>query len=604
MTDQTAEVAFNIQNPWVQALLKNTPLGVFVFNLAGQIVDFNDHFVSIIGSHPNQLMGLDVLTLPDKRVTSAIQRVLIGKDPQIKIEIDYQSVTADKLTPVRATFSHVRSAEGKIIGGFGIVEDMSGWRELDSQSAYQLAFENLVARISKRLVSAQTDDLDQTIDHVLMELGQFLVVDRCYVFQFEDDGFTFFNSHEWCGNRVEPQIDSLQGLKRQDFPWMLTQLEMEQVINIYEVAKMPDSLSEERDFLQMQGIESVLMIPWLDKGELKGFLGIDAVNATYYWPNDKIVLLQVVAETLANAFARRSFEKALKRINRQYQEFSAQVPLGLYRFCLNAAGETYFEYCNNQFLQMNGVESVDQVMALTHMHPDDRAAFIELQKQAWQHKKPVRWEGRYILDGETRWMHVEDSEPHQNSRHEWIWNGFQQDITDRKQLEQRLKELATVDDMTQLWNRRYFIQACEDEFARASRYDDPFSFLMLDADKFKKINDDYGHAAGDAVLVQLADVMQNTVRNVDLVGRLGGEEFAILLPTTGEQEALKLAERIRVAVEAQPAEYNGKELPVTISIGVSAFRQGDKQLDDVILRADKALYQAKNQGRNRSILAP
>ena len=587
--------------PWFAALFANSPVAIFVFDAHGKLVDCNDMFVSLLASSKERLIGLDMLNLPDQRVSDGIAKVLKGEFANL--EIEYQSITSGKVIPVSATFCPVRAANRQVQGGLGIVEDLSGKHEADSESARQLAFEKLVAKISKRLVNTPAEELEQAVELTLAEIGGFFEVDRCYIFQNDPDALSMSNTFEWCSPGTSAQIDNLQHLNMARFPWMETQLQMQQVVHIPDVAKLDDSLAPEREILLEQDIKSVLMIPMVENTETVGFLGIDAVRSHYYWPNEKIILLQVVAETITNAFSRRSYECALRKVNNQYRQFSSQVPLGLYTLRLPSSGQPYFEYCNELFLQLNGVENTSQLLDFKQVHPEDLAGLKERQAYAWRKRKAFVWEGRYLLNGEVRWMHIEDNEPEQDANGDWIWNGFQQDITDRKQLEQRLKDLATIDDMTQIWNRRYFMNAAEEEFERAQRYESEFSFLMVDADHFKKVNDEYGHAAGDAVLINLAKVMQNSVRKVDVVGRLGGEEFAILLPNTPEQEALALAERIRVAVENTPAEYQEHVLPITISIGLSSFRQQDKHLDQLIQRADKALYQAKHQGRNRTIQA-
>lgn len=592
----------DLLQPWFAALLANSPVAVFVFDTNGKLVDCNDKCVTLLSSSREQLIGLDMLNLPDQRVSDSVAQVLKGQ--MASLEIEYHSITSDKDVPISAVLCPVRASNRQVEGGLGIVEDLSGKREADSESAQQLAFEKLVAKISKRLVNTEPEQLEQAVELTLAEIGRFFEVDRCYIFQYDSGVRTISNTFEWCSDGTSAQIDNLQHISMSLYPWMETQLQMQQVMHIPDVSKLDDNLAPERECLLEQDVKSVLMIPMVENAQAVGFLGIDVVRKHYYWPNEKIILLQVVAETVTNALSRRDYERALRKVNEQYRQFSSQVPLGLYTFRLSASGEPFFEYCNKQILQMNGVESADLLLEFKHVHPEDLPELKEMQAFAWRNHEAFVWEGRFILDGETRWMLIEDNDPEQDANGDWIWNGFQQDITDRKALEVRLKELATIDDMTQIWNRRYFMNVADEEFERAQRYNNSFSFLMVDADHFKAVNDDYGHAAGDAVLVNLAKVMSDSVRKVDFVGRLGGEEFAILLPNTPESEALLLAERIREAVETHPADYKNQSLPITISIGLSSYRPNDQDLDQVIQRADKALYKAKNQGRNRTLTAP
>lgn len=172
------------------------------------------------------------------------------------------------------------------------------------------------------------------------------------------------------------------------------------------------------------------------------------------------------------------------------------------------------------------------------------------------------------------------------------------DITPQKQSEERLEILATTDALTGLWNRRFFMERAKEEIERARRYNTPLTFMMMDADDFKNINDENGHAAGDAVLQNLAQYLRSELRNVDLIGRLGGEEFGIALPETNLEQGMILAQRLQRGIEKNPTFYEGKALYCTMSIGISSYRAPMKHLDELLQEADKALYKAKAAGKN------
>ena len=179
------------------------------------------------------------------------------------------------------------------------------------------------------------------------------------------------------------------------------------------------------------------------------------------------------------------------------------------------------------------------------------------------------------------------------------------DVTAQKDLEQQLRALATSDSLTGAANRRHFVEQASRERERALRSGAPLSLCLFDADHFKGINDQFGHVAGDHVLTAMAQAAKGALRASDLLGRLGGEEFAILLPDTDLAGALVVAERVRAAVAA--TEVQSGEVPsaqvaapirVTISLGV-AERRGDESIETLLKRADRALYVAKDQGRDR-----
>ena len=170
----------------------------------------------------------------------------------------------------------------------------------------------------------------------------------------------------------------------------------------------------------------------------------------------------------------------------------------------------------------------------------------------------------------------------------------------RERDEAELHKLATVDALTGLFNRRAFVDLASREIARARRLKSPYAVLMIDLDFFKRVNDEFGHQAGDQVLAAFATVATHSVRVEDLVGRYGGEEFCIMLPGAAMQPALAIAERVRNEVAMRP--LGGLPHITTVSIGVAVCSGRDEvSLDAAIARADEALYRAKNEGRNRVV---
>jgi diguanylate cyclase (GGDEF)-like protein len=164
-----------------------------------------------------------------------------------------------------------------------------------------------------------------------------------------------------------------------------------------------------------------------------------------------------------------------------------------------------------------------------------------------------------------------------------------------------LRDLAGIDELTKLPNRRQFLKSLETEFARVQRFDRPLSVLMIDADDFKLINDRHGHFAGDEVLQALAIRLRGIVRQIDLLGRLGGEEFAVALMDTDMPAALETAERLRREIAAEPFQIAAGKIQVTVSVGVATRRARDDNAAQLLSLADKAMYLAKSGGRNRVI---
>jgi diguanylate cyclase (GGDEF)-like protein len=164
---------------------------------------------------------------------------------------------------------------------------------------------------------------------------------------------------------------------------------------------------------------------------------------------------------------------------------------------------------------------------------------------------------------------------------------------------EEIYRLTTVDGLTQIYNRRYFLEQLDREVSRAKRYRRELSLIMFDIDRFKNINDTYGHLAGDYVLTQLATVLKGKIRREDVLARYGGEEFAIVLPEIDGPNAASFAEKVRKLIEKAPFKFEDTKISVTVSIGV-ATASGDETADAAALikRADDKLYEAKEAGRN------
>jgi diguanylate cyclase (GGDEF)-like protein/PAS domain S-box-containing protein len=227
---------------------------------------------------------------------------------------------------------------------------------------------------------------------------------------------------------------------------------------------------------------------------------------------------------------------------------------------------------------------------------ENEAAFVERTEELRTRTRSMYNEEIRLKDG--RWIE-RDFVPihHQDTPLGYLC--IYRDISPRKRHERELWQLATTDPLTGLLNRRAFFEQMEHERSRLIRYQGEAAILMLDIDYFKHVNDTYGHAAGDAMLCHIVTLTHDLLRESDTFGRLGGEEFAILMPSTLRDGALRLGERIRATLELRPLHYNDSQISVTTSIGISIMSAEDTNTDQALSRADHALYAAKRLGRNR-----
>lgn len=301
------------------------------------------------------------------------------------------------------------------------------------------------------------------------------------------------------------------------------------------------------------------------------------------------------------AISRSRLEQHLQESEARFRNLADGAPVLMWESDV----EQRCTWLNKTWLGFTG-RTLEQELGMGWMegvHPDDRAAVSEEYAACFAAHRPIRIEYRLRRsDGEYRWVIAYGSprlEPH-NQLVGYI--GMCMDITERHLMQQELQHQAHVDYLTGLNNRRYFIELGEAELARAIRYGSTLSMLMLDIDFFKKVNDTYGHKTGDAVLQKLGQICRETLREIDLPARIGGEEFAILLPETSGEKAVEVAERLRQTIADTPVPLeHGLPLHFTVSIGVATYTGDHINIDMLLNLADQALYQAKNSGRNRVV---
>lgn len=272
------------------------------------------------------------------------------------------------------------------------------------------------------------------------------------------------------------------------------------------------------------------------------------------------------------------------------------------------------EYVNPKFTVVNGY-TLEEVRGKNPHILKSGNTTLETYQELWQTiLSGKEWRGEFLnrkKDGELYWEFASISAITDANGNVTHFVSVNEDITSRKEDEEKirllnaeLEQLALTDYLTNLYNRRYFMQRGAEEFKRTNRSTQPLALLMLDIDDFKKVNDNYGHEAGDVALQQVAAALKSSLRETDILGRMGGEEFAVLLPNTLLHDAALLAERIRQSIADIPFQTPGDALIITITIcvGVAVFVDQMSSIDDLLRSADAALYRAKNGGRNRVVL--
>jgi len=232
---------------------------------------------------------------------------------------------------------------------------------------------------------------------------------------------------------------------------------------------------------------------------------------------------------------------------------------------------------------------------------------VELVRQKISHHQEVGQVGNNNMttrfeieqkckDGSWIWTEIVAAPHYDNYGNLIGYHGLSRDITERKQLLDQLYHEATIDDLTKISNRRHFMNLAELELRRARRYHHALSVVILDFDNLKGINDTYGHLAGDRALTVFAKIVKEIIRDVDIVGRFGGDEFMLLLPETDAEHALLVMERIHNVMSTSPVFYGERSFTISFSAGIASIEDWSDSLEDLLNRADNALYQIKQKG--------
>jgi diguanylate cyclase (GGDEF)-like protein/PAS domain S-box-containing protein len=323
---------------------------------------------------------------------------------------------------------------------------------------------------------------------------------------------------------------------------------------------------------------------------------------------------------------RKQAEEALREMNSRLRLLGDNLEsTALYVYAHALDGKNQFEYLSASMETLTGVPMSEALRDATTIHstilPEYLPRLAELEEHSKQTLEPfeLEVEQRHAQTGELRWMLLR-STPRRRRDGSTVWYGVQLDITERKknetlleranlqlsrqiteinQLQDELREQALRDPLTGLYNRRYLSDVLERGILDAQRHSIPFSIIAMDIDHFKKVNDTYGHQAGDAYLIAVANLLKHHVRGSDFVCRYGGEEFLMILHGADTAVAFRRAEEIRVQCQAMVINYKNSEMRASISLGVASYPIHAQEAEQVVLKADTALYTSKQSGRNR-----
>ena len=365
----------------LETIVDSVPAFIVYKDSNNRYIRINKTFADSINAPKDHIEGKSAFDMtPNRKLAEKYWRddkeVMESAIP--KRNIIEQPVT-DETRWVQTDKIPYRNAKGDIVGVIGFGIDITSRVQAEMALQYRLEFENIITSISTHFINLPTDEIDNGINIALQKIGEFVDVDRSYVFQFYENGTKMDNTHEWCRKGVDPHIQRLKGLLVDNFPWVLEKIKQFKVVHIPRVADLPPEASAEKEEFQTEGIQSLIMVPMVYGGDVVGFLGFDSVRVEKTWLEDISALLRIVGEIFANALERKQAEEALRKSEERYRTLVENVPVAVYRNTPGPKGE--FLMANPTFLKMFGLDSEEEFKEMSvadvYMNPKDRKGFSD-----------------------------------------------------------------------------------------------------------------------------------------------------------------------------------------------------------------------------------
>lgn len=518
----------------------------------------------------------------------------------------------------------------------------------------QWPLDKLLITISTRLINLPSRAIDQALDEALEQVGLAVGREASLVFLLSEDRRNLVRRFGWVPPAKPGVAPPPEALRVSECPAMMRAVSGFEPYRLDRVVDLASDGSGEREHLVEAGIRSLLGIPIACRGELLGVLTLVSLSREHRWRDDEVDVLRVVGDIFAAALDRKGTEEALARANRRLEASNHELEAGNRRMrLLNELGD---------LLQSSG-SCEEASVVIGDLLPrilegTEGAAFVS-QRESRRLEAVATWGAdgverpnlpafppeecwavrrgkshtvapgatgmvcRHVLVADGRGytciplmaqgealgvLHVRGSREAGRPEPSLVASAAEHLALGLANLRLRakLRSQALQDSLTGLFNRRYLEDRLEREIRRSRRRQTPLSVLMLDLDHFKRINDGFGHEAGDRLLQEVAAALAGSLRAEDVAARYGGEELTVLLPGTGLEEACWVGEKLRAAVRALRIRHGASTLPaITLSVGVASQPEcGDHDGAELLRLADAALYEAKAEGRDRLVGAP
>lgn len=474
----------------------------------------------------------------------------------------------------------------------GFDRDITARRQAEAALQYRFELERLMTAASSRFINLAHDEIDVEINRALRAMAEFAGADRSYVFQFCENGTKVDNTHEWCAEGIEPQIQDLKGISlEEELPWFAKKIRKFEVFHVPRVAGLPPAARLDREHFEGQHIQSLLVLPMVSRGSLVGFIGFDSVRMAKAWDEDTILLLRMMAEIFSNALERKRSEDALRSSEERYRQISENARDMI---SLHSLDDVSYLYVNPATLSTLGYSKEEIIgrPAGDLVHPDDSERVLrEFTKSLAKGEGTAEFRYRK-KDGTYIWVEATGRmTPDEKGRPVALI--ISRDITERVLRREKLRAMTLEDELTGVSNRRGFFHLADQQLKFASRTKSTLLLFFVDVDGMKWINDTLGHKEGDLALIETANVLREAFRDSDIIGRVGGDEFAILAIEAKGTKADDIVARLQKRLDARNKQAY-RHYRLSLSVGIASYGPRSRvHLDELMARADALMYEQK-----------
>lgn len=440
---------------------------ISITDLNDNIIFVNDAFVNVYGYTYEELVGKNISMVRSPSTSPEVAKQIL---PATLVGEWYGELINRRKDgsdfPIELWASLVKDNDGKPVAMVGVARDITQRKRAEEEIFYYTEFQKVITTISSNFVNIKISEINEAINRALKILGEYVKVDRSYVFIFSDGGTKMNNTHEWCAEGIEPQIKNLQGLPVEIFPWWMVKLRRFENIVIANVTDLPPEASAEKEILQSQDIKSLVVVPLISGNSLVGFLGFDSVRTERTWKNDEVSLLRMVGTNLANVIERRKLEDAIQNIAMQLSVAQKMSNIGSWDVDFNTNIVTW----SDQLYRIFGLEPGDCTPSLEKfvefVNADERKLIKNKIENALRNHKPFEFENRILRkDGEVRTLSAKGFVSIDASGEPTRIYGSAQDITERKHAEEAIKRsevkfktlFETANDAIFIMNEKIFL---------------------------------------------------------------------------------------------------------------------------------------------------